>query len=175
VDLTTFFNDYDDLRTMYFNGVDSYILSNYGQGKVYGFEAVSTFDIKQNWRIALTYSFLKTDVTNAEGLTYANDNVANEGISPENQFAIKSYYNFSRRWTMSNMLYYYGNLTASNKEVDDYTKFDTRLSYKASDSLQIDLVGQNLFDPHHQEFSKGLYLTAAEISTNYYLKISLKF
>ncbi|MBT4989049.1 MAG: TonB-dependent receptor [Rickettsiales bacterium] len=175
IDVTTFFNDYDDLRTQYFDGTNAYIVSNYGEGKVYGFEAASSLDIKSNWRVSLAYSFLKTDIQDDEGLTYLGDNLANEGISPQNQLALKSYYNFSNKLTMSNMLYFYDNLTASGKEVNAYTKFDTNISYQVSDELAVNFVGQNLFDSHHQEFSKALFSTNAEIGRHFYLKLRYRF
>ena len=174
VDLTAFFNDYDDLRTFYLDG-SNYVASNFGEAKVYGFEVVSTKDLQSNWRVSLTYSFLKTDAKNKEGYTYYGDNIANEGIAPLNQFALKSYYNFSNNIEMSSMLYFYDNLTASGKDVDAYIKFDTEITYKPSDQISINLVGKNIFDPSHQEFSKGLYSQVAEIGRSIYLGVSYNF
>jgi iron complex outermembrane receptor protein len=174
LDLTSFFNDYSNLRTQYLDGT-SYIVSNYGDGKVYGFEVASSIDIKSNWRVSLAYSFLKVDTKNDTGLTYLSDNISNEGRSPYNQLSLKSYYNFSSKLQLSNMIYFSDNLTASGKDVDAYTKLDTSLIYKKTDNLSLKIVGQNLLDSRHQEFSKALFSQNAEIGRNYYFNISYNF
>ncbi|MBL6785604.1 MAG: TonB-dependent receptor, partial [Rickettsiales bacterium] len=120
-------------------------------------------------------SFLKVDTKNDTGLTYLSDNISNEGRSPYNQLSLKSYYNFSSKLQLSNMLYFSDNLTASGKEVEAYTKFDTSLIYKKTKNLSIKLVGQNLFDSYHQEFSADLFSQNAEIGRNFYASLSYNF
>jgi iron complex outermembrane receptor protein len=174
IDITTFVNDYDDLRTFYFDG-SNFIASNNGDGKVYGFEMASSIDLMKNWRMSLAYSFLKVDTKNDSNLTFFSDNLSNEGRSPYNQIALKSYYNFSSKLQLSNMLYFSDNLTANTRDVDAYTKFDTTLIYKQSEKLSLKIVGQNLLDSHHQEFSKELYSQNAEMGRYFYLGASIKF
>ena len=174
LDLTSFFNDYNNLRTQYLDGT-SYIVSNYGDGKVYGFEVASSIDIKSNWRVSLAYSFLKVDTKNDTGLTYLSDNLSNEGRSPYNQLSLKSYYNFSSKLQLSNMIYFSDNLTASGKNVDAYTKLDTSLIYKKTDNLSLKIVGQNLLDSRHQEFSNALFSQNAEMGRNFYFNMSYNF
>ena len=73
------------------------------------------------------------------------------------------------------MIYFSDNLTASGKDVDAYTKLDTSLTYKKTDNLSLKIVGQNLLDSRHQEFSKALFSQNAEIGRNFYFNLSYNF
>jgi iron complex outermembrane receptor protein len=65
-------------------------------------------------------------------------------------------------------------LTGSN--IDDYLTLDARLGYRPSASLLVELVGRNLIEPSHPEFSPEFVATSpSEVERSVYGKISLNF
>ena len=74
---------------------------------------------------------------------------------------------------MSNALYYVDDLTGI--AVPGYYRFDTRLSYPVMEGVEVSLVGHNLLDDRHQEFTPFLYLQPAEIGRSVYVSTSVKF
>lgn len=74
---------------------------------------------------------------------------------------------------MTNALYYVDDLTGV--AIKHYYRFDTKLSYALTDNIDLSLVGQNLFNSGHQEFSPFTYRSAAEVGRSIYSSISIKF
>lgn len=60
--------------------------------------------------------------------------------------------------------------------VPSYTTLDLRLGWNATKSLTLDLVGQNLLDPHHPEFSTragGTQLT--EVQRSAFIRLTWQY
>jgi iron complex outermembrane receptor protein len=103
--------------------------------------------------------------------------------SPRNQFTLRSNYNITPKIEFDNILYYVSSLpdarqTARNSTVGaipSYYRFDTRVAYFPVKNLELSLVGQNLTDERHQEFSQGLYNNQTEVGRTFYFKAVLGF
>jgi iron complex outermembrane receptor protein len=177
-DITSFYNDYKDLRTFYKDGAN-YVADNTGEGETYGFEISSTYDILDNWRISTAYSFIRVDTRELDNRTYAiKDNRNNEGATPRNQFNIRSLYNFSSKIEFDNILYYndsINNQSNTAKDIDAYIRYDSRIAYKIKDGSKISLVGQNLTDPYHEEFQNSLASEKTEIGRTVLIQLETKF
>lgn len=60
--------------------------------------------------------------------------------------------------------------------VPSYTTLDLRLGWKMTKHLTLDLVGQNLLDPHHPEFrtqSGGTQLT--EVQRSAFIRVTWQY
>ena len=170
-DATTFYNDYKNLVT---NGTPSLSgrnlilpINNLGKAQTYGLELASTWDVTEKWRLIGSYTLLRMNI-DADSTTKLAT-----GKSPQNQFQIRSHYNFPHNIEFDNMLYYVEDLPALS--IDGYTRFDSRLSWKATNAVELSLVGQNLFDNRHQEFSAPLNLSASDIGRVVYAKVTVQF
>ena len=74
---------------------------------------------------------------------------------------------------MTNALFYVDELPSSG--VSDYFRFDTRFSWKPTDGIELSLVGQNLIDEGHQEFSAFLFQRPADIGRSVYASARFNF
>jgi len=148
-DLAAFFNRYDNLV-----GVTPLwpvlpeIVSNVGTGDTYGYELVVTYEVNPNWRLRGCYSFLVEDIDYpADTAAY----VVTPGMNPRNQCFLHSAWDLSHSMTLDMIFRYVDNLPAG--PVPSYLVMDVRLGWQPYDELEVALVGQNLFDNHHPEFT----------------------
>lgn len=172
-DTTVFYNDYDSLLTISSAGagfigangnfIVPYTASNLGTGKIYGAEVTSNWQVTSDWRLSGSYTHTKIKLDSNGGASLE----ATENNSPENQFALQSYYNFSDTVHWDNMLYYVGNLGTNG--IGDYSRFDTRLAWMIEPGLEVSLIGRNLGGPH-KEFTSG-----GEIDRSYIAQLLWKF
>jgi iron complex outermembrane receptor protein len=88
-------------------------------------------------------------------------------------FNLRSTYLFPNRVEMTNSLYTVSKL--SSIDVPGYYRFDTKLSYPVTDSISVSLVGQNLLDERHKEFTPFLYQQQTEIGRSVYAGVSFRF
>ncbi|MBM5782665.1 MAG: TonB-dependent receptor [Pelagibacterales bacterium] len=182
IDITTFYNKYSKLRTYEdVNGVPT--AANLGYGQSYGGEIVGKWQVSSDLRLEASYDYLEMNLYTSKDST-DNSTVSadydslklSEGRSPRNQFRLRSYYNVTPKIEFDNMLYYVDSLPSAKyvktdrKGVASYVRFDTRVGYLPTKSLDLSVGIRNLFDDRHQEFSGGFYNTAAEIGRTYYVK-----
>ncbi len=184
VDITAFFNDYDDLRTTDVSGTNGTIidpsfgntllvlpLENKGAAESYGVETALSWNVTGNWKLSAAYTFLSLNLhvdADSGDTTLEND----EGRSAKNQFNIRSQLNLPNNFELDNFLYYVDNLAVG---IDNYIRFDTRIGWRPTKSLELSLVGQNLFDDWHQEFEESLYASPSQIGRSFYGKATVNF
>lgn len=180
IDTALFFNDYDNLRTLdrgTLFALPSVALplhvSNRGSAESYGVEIAAEWQIMPGkWDLAAAYTFLMLDTDLERG---SSDTVlaTSEGKSPHHQVNIRSHLALPYQLEMDNLLYFTDNLPDADTRA--YLRFDTRIGWEPVRGLDLSLVGQNLFDPYHKEFSAPLHSTAAEIPRSFFVKATYRF
>jgi iron complex outermembrane receptor protein len=185
VDVTTFYNDYEDLRTFeagapFVTTRDGFgphleipfLVDNKGYGNSFGIELATNWQVTNDWRLEGSYTFLNmdldTDIDSSDPFLKPE-----EGNSPHNMANLRSYWNVSKDVEWDNSIYYVDNLATAN--VDSYIRLDTRLGYHVADNIELSLIGTNLLDDWHQEFSQGLYGRPSEIGRSIFGKITLRY
>jgi len=175
-DISAYYNKYSDLRSaeignFTLDGRDVIIpVANNGQATIFGAEIAANWDATRNWRLSGTYTWTKGDLD----IDILSDK--GEGRVPSHQFTLRSHYNITPNVEWDTLLYYVGELDTI--DVDAYTRLDVRLGWRPEkiDGVELSLVGQNLLDDRHQEFSKPSNTEfASEISRTIYAKIAWKF
>lgn len=188
-DATAFFNDYSKLTTFESGATDPYVgtgfptASNLGYGESYGVELSGKWQVNDIWRLEASYDYLtmnlhvsdaSTDRTSSAGPYGALE--ISEGMSPKNQFRLRSFLNLTSQVEFDNMLYYVDSLPGAKPIISDedgipsYFRFDTRLGYLPTKNLDLSFGIRNLFDDRHSEFSAGLYATRVDVSRTFYIK-----
>ena len=179
IDTALFFNDYDNLRTLEPGTLFSFPnvalplnIANLGKAKSYGGEIAVNWGVTKNWELSGSYSFLKID-TDIDATS--NDVIlsVDRNKSPKNQFNLRSHLKLPHGVEMDNTLYYVDNLSKTG--IDSYLRFDTRLGWEPIRGMTINLVGQNLFDDYHPEFTAPLHSKDVEIGRSFYLKFLYHF
>jgi iron complex outermembrane recepter protein len=60
--------------------------------------------------------------------------------------------------------------------IDDYVTLDARLGYRPAPGFQLELVGRNLVEPSHPEFSPEIIAASpSEVERSVYGRITLSF
>lgn len=180
-DVSTFYNNYGKLLT---NSVGTPILTSFQGGAPYfiipvkpinanaahshGLELSSKWDVTSIWKLDATYSYLNFKRQRADqlGLTVAN-------ASPPQQASLRSTLLLPHNVELNNSLYYVDEL--KNQNIPDYLRFDTRIAWTPVPNLELSLVGQNLLDNAHPEFSSFIYQSRAQVPRSIYGNVTWKF
>jgi iron complex outermembrane recepter protein len=165
VDIATFFNQYSNLFSEELTGgpfieTDPYpthelVTAQFGnsyKATTEGGEIVAEWQPKDFWRLSGSYSFLEMHIK------IANPNAINvgsplttQGSSPQHQVLIQSNLNLPKSTTADVQIRYISSLPGL--QVPSYWTGDASLGWNVSKQVLLSVVGQNLFQPYHYEFS----------------------
>jgi iron complex outermembrane receptor protein len=173
MDATLFYNHYERLIGLESRGSGSaaqgYNLAynNIGAGESYGAEAALDWKVRDNWLLAGTYTYLHTQIQQNR---VSDPNIADliaVGSNPQHSFSIRSYLDVTPTIDFDVWLRFVGRLPEKN--IGSYTVMDARLAWRPLASLEVSLVGQNLLESGHEEFS------SLEVKRSIYGKIKWEF
>ncbi len=172
-DTALFYNDYDDLIGLEQisgtppTGPYDLTYANNATGRAYGVEVAADWQVMPNWRLGGTYTYLNTQI---DKNLVADPNIAelvSQGVNPRNVVSIRSYLNVTPQVDFDAALRFVGSLPERN--IDSYTVMDARLAWRPFPKLELSLVGQNLLEEGHAEFS------TLEVQRSVYGKIDWHF
>jgi iron complex outermembrane receptor protein len=154
VDLTGFYNDYDDLRTLeplLPGPVSQSIVKNKLFGETYGVELSATAQVTRQWRLQGSYSYFDAQLHREPSSHDTTTEAIDEGSSPHNQFFIRSLLDVGWNIQFDSTLRYVDVLPLP--KVPSYITLDLRLAWSPRKDLEFAVVGRNLLDDHHPEFA----------------------
>ncbi len=154
VDLTAFYNDYDDLRTLeptMPGPISPSKVANNLFGESYGTEISATAQVTNRWRLQGSYSYLEVQLHRKAGSHDNSTEKATEGSSPRNQFFIRSLFDLGWNIQFDSTLRYVD--TLPGPKIPSYLTLDLRLAWSPRKDLEFAIVGQNLLDDRHLEFA----------------------
>ena len=174
-DLALFYHDYDKLvrpvagapRFDPASGI-TYLPSTYANavsGATYGFELAGTYDVNSCWELQTGYSFLVMDL---DGDLAG----AVEGESPRNQIYLQSRYDLGCAWELDATGRYVDHLDSLG--VPGYLTMDARLAWVPNDHLEVALVGRNLLDGEHPEFTNRSFFNS-EVQRGVFGSVSWRY
>src|SRR5713101_2338024 len=162
IDFAAFYNNYDHLLsiepgTPYSENspppphtVVPFFFRNGLLGKTSGFEIAPDWTPNGRWRLRGSYSYLYMDLKKHSGSVDTTTAGSTEGSSPHHQIMVQSSFDLPKKLEFDQTFRYVSALPA--QRVGAYGTADVRFSWRASRSLELSVVGQNLFQPHHAEF-----------------------
>jgi iron complex outermembrane receptor protein len=173
ISISTFFNDYDDLRSVEPIGgaPGQTIILNRLSGETYGVELSATWQPLEQWRLRGGYTYFRKKIF-FDGSLDVNDGRA-EGNDPQHQFLVQSMINLPANVEFDSVLRYVDNLSQRGPRVPSYVSLDLRLGWRPTPAWEFAIVGQNLLDKRHPEF--GAPATRQEIPRSVYGKVTWKF
>jgi iron complex outermembrane recepter protein len=173
--VSTFFNDYDDLRSVRTNPPPA-IIANDIEGETYGFELDTTYQVLDWWQLRAGYTMVKGDLREKSDRQDLN-NARSETTDPEHQLSLQSLMNLPGNVEVDAHLRWVDRLPAvsnrSRDEVPSYFSLDLRVGWHPTENLELFLVGQNLLDEQHPEFGTGQ--NRHEIQRSVYGKVTWRF
>lgn len=147
-----FYNEYEDLRSIEITPVTLLPLrwGNEIGGDTYGAEAWGTLMISDRWRLSAGLATLRTDfefTPRSSGLL----GVAQTGNDPEWRASLHSQLDLGRGVALDVWLRHVDELP--EPKLPSYTELDVRLAWQLSPQWELAMVGRNLLDNQHPEFT----------------------
>jgi len=187
VDIATFYNDYSHLVAtevgnpeINLSPTPSFILpvtlTNGDGADAYGGEIAIDWRALDWWRFVGWYSYLQIKSDGQEdastsGIIPGQDE---EKDSPVNQFAISSLLTVTKDVEFDTFLRYVDSVPG--RGVGSYVSVDVRLAWNISEQWLVEVVGQNLVEQQHLEFSPIFVNTeTAEVPRSVYGKLTWRY
>ena len=184
LDLTGFYNDYDNLETL-IPGTpfdDASFLTaptivplvplNGRTGRARGAEVASTWRLTKSSQLHLSYSWL--DFRLRPSLAGVADDVsAAEDIAPDHQFHARWYHDLPGGFQWDNGYYFVTSLGSLG--VPAYHRIDSRIGWRSKNGIGLSFGLQNALDNQHPEAAQEVRVLPSEIGRSVYGKITYGF
>jgi iron complex outermembrane recepter protein len=150
--VSTFYNDYDDLRTVEITPVTLLPLmwGNRLEGETYGVEGWADVQVTPRWRLSPGFRSLRKDLQFKEGAIRLLG-VEQAGNDPRWRAYLKSSMNLRSDITLDAFAHYVDELP--DPATDSYLELSMRIAWDVSPSWQISLSGFNLLHDRHVEYA----------------------
>lgn len=185
VDTSLFYNYYDYLSSsaMSFSGIElspvlphllmATNLGNQMTATTYGAELHTKWQATDYWQLMASYTWFKLDGQYKNGSMASLDRLyALEHSDPRNQFSLRSDLRLPHNLEFNSMLYYTDKL--QGQQVNDQARVDLRLAWAPKPMLELSVVGQNILNEQHKEFT-AVDLLYSQIPRSVYGRIILRF
>lgn len=172
-DTTLFYNDYNDLIGLELDDNDpdddriDLGYANNRSGQAYGFELALDWKIYSNWMLGGSYGYLLTMIDENKVEDPSIDALISQGSNPRHLFSVRSYLDITPQIDFDLWFRYVSRLP--ERDIDGYMVIDARIAWRLFTDLELSLVGQNLLESGHSEFS------SLEVERSLYAKIDWKF
>ena len=124
------------------------------EGQSYGVELATDWQLLDWWRLQAAYTYLQIEL-HLDGDSGDTLSEGAEGESSHNQFSLRSSIDLPWDLEFDSWLRYVDSLPTPG--IDSYVTLDARLGWQPRKNLELFVVGQNLLDDHHREFSSGTF------------------
>ena len=179
LDIATFYNDYDELRTMDpVTAPPADILLDFDNnmhGETWGLELAGQWQVRPGWRLNLSYTWLDMALHLDNG---SMDQVSESAgdASPTSSAAFWSRLDLGNRLQFDSALRYMGAIAVNGIDIDSYVELDLRLGWEAVPGLEFALIGQNLLENHHREFQPDFINTqSTQVERSIYGRVTWRF
>ena len=162
VDIAAFYNNYDHLLSIEpgvtfaetspppAHVVVPFMFRNGLLGNTAGFEIAPDWTLTPWWRLRGSYSYLHMNLSKSAASRDTTTVPSTEGSNPHHLVLLQSSLHFTKKFTLDQILRYVSTLPA--QQVRAYSTADLGFTWRATSGLNLSVVGQNLFQPHHAEF-----------------------
>jgi len=164
LDFASFWNQYSRLQSfsapmISSSGGVTFLTIEYQNqiaGSASGFEIAPQLAVAPWWRFDTSYSFLNSDFS-AAGATSDISSSGSVGTydksSPKHTVTVQSRIDLPKKFELDQLYRFVSALPA--QKVEAYQTMDLRLGRALGHDLSLEVVGQNLFQPHHLEWGTG--------------------
>lgn len=183
LDVTAFYNHYDDLQAIELRDdlatmEDDHLLipaifTNKAQGRTYGFEATANWQATDQWRLQLSYSYLrmKNEPDSPELIMTFDDSAA-----PRHQISLLSNFDINRDMELDLWVRYVDEIRLDFGEpIDAYSSLSARLGWHPRKDLELSLTGNYLLGSPHTEFVQEIFPFLEQVERGIYGQIKWSF
>jgi len=186
LDIATFFNRYDNLRTREFGTpflqpapdpvrwVIPITWGNQMHGTTQGVEVSADWQVAGHWTLSPGYSLLQMHLHTDPASQDTSSAPGTEGSNPRHQAQLRSHVDLRRNLSWDAFLFYVDRLPA--QAVPSYFRLDSQLTWRFGENVGLSLVGQNLLTDHHVE-SNDIFtiVNASMVKRGVYARMSWRF
>jgi iron complex outermembrane recepter protein len=150
LDFAVFFNDYENLRRVTERPFPFLLvpIDNRANGRTFGGELALDWRATGWLSLTASYAQLRADFTNG---------LLDEENAPEDRWQVRSSFDLPGNVELDAGVEYTSALISfPGTPVDHYFRVDSRIAWKPSKRLELSLVGQNLLDRQHREWTAFL-------------------
>jgi iron complex outermembrane receptor protein len=150
--VTTFFNRYDDLRSIELSPVSGFLPLQWGnrmKGDTYGVEAWADFQVTSWWRVSPGVRTLHKRLRFKEGASTLLG-VAQAGNDPTNQASLRSSMDIGQRGTFD--LHFRHTDSLPSPDTRGYYELNARFGWRWTQSLEVAIAGSDLLHRRHVEY-----------------------
>lgn len=158
-DLAAFYNEYDGLATLSLSAptlganplhiILPVAYTNLTDGVARGVEATLDWRPAPQFKLSATYSYLDIHLDGPPASAAINAEAAEE-TAPRNMANLRAQWDVSDRMSLDATLYYTDRLPGF--DLDASTRLDLRAGLRLTDTVEFELVGQNVLDDRRVEF-----------------------
>ena len=180
LDVAGFYFDYDDLRTVDIVGPGTppaavaTLFGNRMRGESHGVEVEATWRALDNWKLTASYTLLDVDLE-LKGSSTDPVSELTEGDAPEHQFQVRSLLDLPWNLQLDAAVYWVDTVPnqedADGRTIGSYWRGDLRVGWTPRHDLELELVGQNLFERSHPEYG-GLFTVPTYVPRGYFARIT---
>lgn len=154
-DLATFYNDYDQLRSVepIGPGPTPLVIANGVQGHTYGATLAARWRVTDWWSLDGKVTVLEVDLERAPGSRDVS-NGSSEANDPATMFVLRSMFDLPGNVKIDAILRYVDDLP--RPATPSYLAADLRIAWAPREDFEVALVGRNLFDPVHPEWTGAI-------------------
>ena len=153
VSISTFYNAYDDLRSIELTPVTFLPLTwgNNIKGHTYGVEAWADFNVTDWWRLTAQYGLLLGDFRFKPGASQLLG-ISQVRNDPKHNASLRSSMNIGSNLTLDADLRHVSK--RPEPRVKAFTELNARVGWRVSDTLQFFVAGANLLHKSHFEYAE---------------------
>lgn len=147
---------------------------NYVDTDSYGIETAVQYLMLRNWRWNLAYTVLALD-EDSRYLSVVPPWARYQTSQPRHTLSLRSSVDLRDDVEFDLWLRYASSVNPETY-VPGYLTFDARLAWQATPNLELSVVGRNLAQPQHPEFTNNFYMPyQSEVERSVYVKAALRF
>lgn len=149
VSITGFYSEYDRLRTLeQATPLSPFTFQNNAEGRTHGVEIWGDWRPLHKLKLTAGMVLQQVDIDSPPDLLLGSAFDAND---PSKYGMLKVSYDITPNHLLDAVIRYSGKL--SNPDVPAYTAMDIRYGWKMTPDIELSVIGQNLLDSEHPEFS----------------------
>ena len=118
-----------------------------------GVEVATLFDVRSWLRLRGSYSYIHLNAGRAPGSNDASTVAQLNGDSPQHKAVFQSFFKAPGELGVSLTYRYVSALPGPDQRVPAYSTGDVRVARRLGPDLELSVVGNNLFQPHHPEYA----------------------
>jgi iron complex outermembrane receptor protein len=183
LDLATYYNDYDDLRTVTLDPTAPvepladrtnirFLATNNMEGETYGAELALDWLPRPDWRVRAGYSYIDINL-DLDGPAVTQDGISEsqEHASPHNTVFLRNLIDLPYNVELDTNFRYVDNVPSANTSA--YVNLDVRLGWKPAEHWEWAVVGQNLLEDNHKEYGASAFVNSefTRVPRGVYFKI----